>query len=52
MDNRTDYIILDNAICLYTQRARRDLIIFEKKGGGGEDHLKNKEQIQGDMNQV
>jgi hypothetical protein len=25
MDNRTDYIILDNAIYLYTQGARRDL---------------------------
>jgi len=30
---------------------KRDLIIFQKKGGE-EDHLKNKEQIQGDMNQV
>jgi hypothetical protein len=26
---------------------KRDLIIFQKNGGGGEDHLKNKEQIQG-----
>jgi hypothetical protein len=31
---------------------KRDLIIFQKKGGGEEEHLKNKEQIQGDMNQV
>jgi hypothetical protein len=31
MDNRTDYIISDNAIDLYTQRVRKDLSLVGRR---------------------